>query len=641
MVPLKRNHNVFLEIGWLSMAQFFVALACSLLLPQPSLAAPGTWSPTGPLANARAYHTATRLADGRVLVAGGWAYIGLGDPNNYPNSELFNPATGTWNATGTPLDPPRQEHAATLLPNGQVLVAGGYNVNLAPYSYLGNVDIFYPLSEIWTSTGQLTYPRSGPTATLLADGRVLVTGGYNEATGAPNTAELIDPAALPPWPWNFAPWCFGHTATRLADGRVLVVGGWESLALGLLKDHFAALYNPATGTWSDANGYPGTIVGIRAGHTATLLKDGRVLVAGGWGETGTLASAELYDPATGFWSVTGVMKKDRSGHTATLLADGRVLVVGGDSSTGTQDSAELYDPATGSWSLTGSLATARGDHTATLLFGGKVLVAGGRDKNGDELVSAEIYTPNVVKVKLPKSLLAFYPFDFGPQDVSGNGLHAQVTGSPQPLPGYLDQGQAYLFNGATDYLTAPLDINPNQYPKLTMGCWAKTASLLPWWQHQPVLTHDNDGFDRTIAIDWRGNGFDLEGNPNAVGWSAFGGAEGQVLGGEPAILDQWTFLAAVYDQTAGTVTFQVDDMVFTKTGATLGLGRDKLLIGFRPGTSSFLIDTFFAGAIDNVFVFGEALTDEQRAYIRSGGAQAIMTAARKIDPGILYLLLMD
>jgi hypothetical protein len=257
------------------------------------------------------------------------------------------------------------------------------------------------------------------------------------------------------------------------------------------------------------------------------------------------------------------------------------------------------------------------------------------------LASAEIYSPNVVKVKLLKSLLAFYPFDFGPMDVSGNGRHAKVTGNPLLVPGFLDQGQAYSFNGATDYLIAPLDINPNQYPKLTMGCWAKTASLLPWWQHQPLLTHDNDGFDRAITIDWRANGFDIDGNPNAVGWSAFGGPEGQVLGGEPAILDQWTFVAVVYDQTAQTVKFQVDDMVFTKTGATLGLGRDKLLIGFRPDTPSFPVPTYFAGAIDNVFVFGYALTDEQLAYIRSGGAQAIMMAARKANPGILFLLLED
>ena len=177
------------------------------------------------------------------------------------------------------------------------------------------------------------------------------------------------------------------------------------------------------------------------------------------------------------------------------------------------------------------------------------------------LTSAELYAPNVVKGKLPR-LLAFYPFDFGPWDVSGNARHAKVTGSPQPVPGYLDQGQAYLFNGATDYLTAPLDINPNQYPKLTMGCWAKTTSALVL---QQLLTHDNGDFDRSIGIDFRGNG---------IGWSAFGGPEGQVLGAVPAILDQWTFVAVVYDQTAG------DRQV---PGGRHGVHQDRGHPGFGPG----------------------------------------------------------
>ncbi len=129
----------------------------------------------------------------------------------------------------------------------------------------------------------------------------------------------------------------------------------------------------APNTWSDT----GSLGTARHKHTATLLPDGKVLVVGGVGSSGYLASAELYDPATGVWSATGSLTTARYNHTATLLPDGKVLVVGGYGSSGYLTSAELYDPATGTWSTTGSLATARDKHTATLLPDGKVLVVGG------------------------------------------------------------------------------------------------------------------------------------------------------------------------------------------------------------------------------------------------------------------------
>ena len=112
----------------------------------------------------------------------------------------------------------------------------------------------------------------------------------------------------------------------------------------------------------------------RVGHTATLLPNGKVLVAAGYNGTGFLSSAELYDPASGTWSITGSLNAPRYYPTATLLTNGKVLVVGWDNSGG---GAELYDPATGTWSVTGNLLVARSDHAATLLPNGKVLIAGG------------------------------------------------------------------------------------------------------------------------------------------------------------------------------------------------------------------------------------------------------------------------
>jgi hypothetical protein len=146
---------------------------------------------------------------------------------------------------------------------------------------------------------------------------------------------------------------------------------------------------PGTPGWSPT----GSMVAPRHHHTATLLPDGMVLVAGGSNGIDVLASAELYDPRTGSWSATGSVSTPRSGHTATLLLDGKVLVVGGSDGTDEQASAELYDPRTGSWSATGSMITGREQHTATLLPDGEVLVAGGIDQAGSPVASAELYDP--------------------------------------------------------------------------------------------------------------------------------------------------------------------------------------------------------------------------------------------------------
>jgi N-acetylneuraminic acid mutarotase len=171
-----------------------------------------------------------------------------------------------------------------------------------------------------------------------------------------------------------------QTATLLSNGKVLVAGGYNGGSLAS-----AELYDPASGNWS----VTGDLVAGRDDHTATLLPNGKVLVVGGY-NIGSLASAELYDPATGTWNATGSLATARYSHTATLLPNGKVLVVGGYNA-GSLASAELYDPASGTWSATGSLATARYSHTATLLQGGTVLVAGG--KGASTLASAELYNP--------------------------------------------------------------------------------------------------------------------------------------------------------------------------------------------------------------------------------------------------------
>jgi N-acetylneuraminic acid mutarotase len=176
-----------------------------------------------------------------------------------------------------------------------------------------------------------------------------------------------------------------HTATLLPNGKVLVAGG---LGTGGVYLASAELYDPATGTWT----VTGSMNFARSEHTATLLPNGKVLVAGGLGTGGVyLASAELYDPASGTWTATGSMGAARYEHMLAVLANGQVLVVGGANSTNVLASAELYNPATGTWSGTGALNTARMFHTATVLANGKVLVAAGY--NNGPLSSAEVYDP--------------------------------------------------------------------------------------------------------------------------------------------------------------------------------------------------------------------------------------------------------
>jgi hypothetical protein len=348
----------------------------------------GVFVPTGSMTAARESHTATLLPSGMVLIAGGAFYTAP-----LPSAELYNPAAGTFTATGN-MTTYRDSHTATLLPSGKVLIAGGADDN---GTALASAELYDPATATFTATGNMTAARSGHTATLLGNGKVLIAGGTSGYHTTFASAELYDPAtATFTATGNMTAARSGHTATLLGNGKVLIAGGvsWDATTYDATTSASAELYNPSAGKFTAT----GSMTVARQQHTATLLNDGRVLIAGGESigvVDFNLASAELYNPGTGTFTAIGNIATYRENHTATLLDDGKVLVAGGDAINGASvNLVELYDPSAGTFTATGSMTVARRYHTATLLGNGEVLIAGGDGYDGgvDRIrASAELY----------------------------------------------------------------------------------------------------------------------------------------------------------------------------------------------------------------------------------------------------------
>ena len=349
----------------------------------------GTFTLTGNMTAPRSQHSATLLPDGRVLIAGG----GVGNASILTSAEIYDPATATFRATGA-MTAARRLHTATLLPDDRVLIVGGYGVGAG--GALASAELFDPGTGTFTATGSLNTARGGHTAILLSTGKVLIVGGYGVNT-YPNVApaELYDPVS-----GTFASageyvgreGCdFCAPSVLLSDGAVLFPG-----------QNPAQLYDPARDVFSPLG------MMLREQSTAALLMNGQVLFAGGE-PIGRTADAELYNPATRTFVPTASMASPRVWHTLTLLPNGMVLAAGGETDSCTASScffagsvatAELYDPAAGAFVATGSMTAARETHTATVLKNGKVLLAGGGSYGGigmfnGSLASAEIFSPDV------------------------------------------------------------------------------------------------------------------------------------------------------------------------------------------------------------------------------------------------------
>lgn len=340
---------------------------------------------TSSLGTPRYLHTATLLPNGMVYVAGGDTQLDY-DVALADRAELFDPAMGAFEPTGKVA---RELHAATLLQNGDVLFTGGITGESPSGIVLtGTAELLKAGSTSLQPTGNMGFQRCGHKATLLPDGRVLITGGSTQSgtkIAATQSAEIYDPASGTFMPvGNMRAARQSHSATLLLTGKVLVTGGGSA---------DAELFDPATNSFTPAGSTSSP------GSMTTLLADGRVLIT-----DGSTAQSQLYDPVAGQFTSTGAMGTSRSNYTATLLPDGTVLIAGGYIPVGTSTpgtsslvpvtSAEIYNLATGSFTPGPTMRQGRHGHTATLLPDGSVLFVGGIGpccSLSTPLASAEIY----------------------------------------------------------------------------------------------------------------------------------------------------------------------------------------------------------------------------------------------------------
>ena len=356
-----RKHKLVLVV--------LLAIALAATRPYELLAqASGTWTTTGNLNTGRLGHTATLLANGQVLVAGGETSTGT----ILASAELYNPATGKWTVTGSMANA-RTSHTATLLPDGEVLVVGGIGIANPQSPCTATAELYNPATGRWQLTGSLNTARFSQGMTLLQNGQVLVAGGdicwgYSGGSSAGASAELYNPSR---GTWTTTSSMQASTVspmTLLQDGRALM--GNE-------------LYTPSTTQWTLTSSMREP---EHLSLAAVLLANGDVLI---YGDIFACYAGEFYNPAANVWTET--KENCYTGLTVAhlvLLSNGKALLGGGsDRYSGhsfPEPNCDLYDPSTNTWSATGRLNQA-GSHSLTLLSNGQVLAVGGTD--------AELYTP--------------------------------------------------------------------------------------------------------------------------------------------------------------------------------------------------------------------------------------------------------
>ena len=342
-----------------------------------------------------------------LLIAGGLLLVsfacGGGSGGQQEGEEVVLPTPMVLIDTPTPLPTnsmsfARGTHTATLLQDGRLLIAGGDDGSGRLDAITDTSELYDPSTGRWEPGGTMGRQRTQHAALLLSDGRALLVGGAGviqakiDEQGIEQPlieADLFDPASET---WSFT----GEistprdyvAATLLSNGSVLIAGGDDGSGTDTSVLASAEVFDPATGQWSEA----GSMSQPRQGHSLVALDNGTALVAGGDAGDDPFQSVEIYDPASGTWSGAADMTDARERFAAVVLQDGKVLVVGGGGTDGRLASAELYDPGAGAWSSAAEMSTPRLKPAAVVLQDGKVLVVGGLGA-GQFLGTAEIYDP--------------------------------------------------------------------------------------------------------------------------------------------------------------------------------------------------------------------------------------------------------
>jgi len=476
-------------------------------LARPILVDPD-WSTTGTMTTGHWADASWLMAPDKVMVVGGCALTGC--PATFAReacgqvlgtSEIWTESSGTWVA-GPSLATPRFSFAGVELGNGDFLVAGG--CTRSPCNQMtATAEVYRQADATWHAAGSFARARAHLMSALLPDGKVLMAGGCGDTACYADT-DLWDPQA---GAWSSgtplaAPRGFA-TSTTLADGKVLVTGGCaDPECQTILGD--AEIYDPATGTWAAA----GAMSTPRAGHTATLLADGSVLVAGGCADADcntTLSSAEIW--AGGSFTAAPSMLGARHDQTATRLATGDVLIAGGaDGATATVPSAEVWIAAQHGWLPIYAMQMSRAFHVADLLGSGKVLVAGGCNPSTC-MPWAELYDP----AGLPGELDGGVPQPGDPGPMPDAGPSPVAKGDPHPSA--YRTGATRCAAAETQELDCPVagfpyqdaDFQDDTHPLKTTpsGDVEDPATGLTWQAHDDGKTYDAAGAAAACAAPWR------------------------------------------------------------------------------------------------------------------------------------------